>query len=63
MKIKPPSKKHLKRASLRRSNEHYWLVPEQPRKVGRLGQLNKMNKRMRVKSEFQIMITKIEEGS
>jgi len=61
MKIKSPSKRHLKRAALRKANEHYWLVPEQPRKVGRLGQLNKLNKRMRVKSEFQIMITKFEE--
>lgn len=63
MKIKPPSKKHVRRAALRKANVQYWLVPEQPRKAGRLGQLNKYCKRRKIKSEFQIMIIKIEEGS
>jgi len=45
MRIKPPSAKHRRKAALRKLSSHYWLLPEPPKKVGRLGQLNKHNHR------------------
>lgn len=58
MKIKPPSKKNLRRAKLKASAIHWWLVPEKPKKTYRLKQLNKHNRR--VKSEFILMAEVIE---
>lgn len=60
MQIKPPSRKHLQRAILKQRNPHWWLVDEQPRKAGRLGQLNKANRRNRVESEFVKMAKALE---
>lgn len=54
MKIKPPSRLHLKRAAIRRLAFQDWTV-ETSRKFGRLGQLNKFNKRMKRPSEFILM--------
>ncbi len=45
MKIKPPSAANRRLAALRARYDQWWLVPEQPRKAGRLKQLNKHNKR------------------
>lgn len=58
MKIKPPSKKHLLRSRNRSLAYHSWLIPDQPKKVGRLSQLNKKNRR--VPSEFIRMAEAIE---
>jgi hypothetical protein len=52
MKIKPPSAAHRRKSRLRRLTTHWWLVPEQPKSKGRLGQLNKANTKAKVKSEF-----------
>lgn len=59
MKIKPPSAKHRRKAALRKLSSHYWLLPIQPKKTGRLGQLNKHNHRK--PSEFVRMAIKLEE--
>jgi len=61
MRIKPPSRKNLIKSRLKKRSYHYWLLPEQPKKVGRLGQLNKANKRVRRKSEFVLAAIKLEE--
>lgn len=58
MKIKPPNRNHLERAAKRKLNLHYWLTPEALKKVGRLSQLNKKNRR--TPSEFIIMAERIE---
>jgi len=50
MKIKQPSRAHLLRSRNRKLSYHSWLLPEQPKKVGRLSQLNKHNHR--APSEF-----------
>ena len=52
MKIKPASRKNLLKSRLRKRKDHYWLLPEQPKKVGRLSQLNKANRRIKRPSEF-----------
>ena len=61
MRIKPPSRKHLLKSRLKKRSYHYWLLPEQPKKVGRLGQLNKANKRVKRKSEFVLAAIRSEE--
>lgn len=45
MKIKPAPRKKVK---INPKAYHYWLVEEQPRKNGRLAQLQKRNTRRRV---------------
>lgn len=59
MKIKPASKKALRRAALRKQDVHYWLVPEKPKKQSRLKQLSKHNRP--IKSEFVRMAERIED--
>ena len=61
MKLKPPSRKNLLKSRLKRRSYHYWLLPEQPKKTGRLGQLNKANRRLKRPSEFVVMANKIEQ--
>lgn len=61
VKIKDPSAKNRKRAALREKYFHWWLAPEKVKKVGRLGQLNKRNRSMRVVSEFIRAALSIEE--
>jgi hypothetical protein len=58
MKIKGPSRLHTLRARQKAEFLHWWLVPERPKKVGRLAQLNKRNKR--TPSEFVRMASAIE---
>lgn len=54
MKIKPPSRKHRVKAMRKQANPNgWWLVQEEPKKQGRLGQLNKHNRK--TDSEFVIM--------
>jgi hypothetical protein len=50
MKIKPPSRANLLRSRKRKLAYHSWLLPDKPKKTGRLGQLNKQNRR--IPSEF-----------
>lgn len=59
MKIKEPSRKNLLRRRLKARAAHWWLAPEKPKKMGRLGQLNKHNHYL--KSEFVRMAEYIEE--
>lgn len=61
MKIKPPSRRNRKIAELKRRYIHYWLAPQKQKKAGRSSQLNKFNRRLRVKSEFVLMAEKIEQ--
>jgi hypothetical protein len=60
MKIKPPSRRHLERSRRRKESFHWWLVDERPKKSGRLGQLQKHNRRNRRTSEFVLMAEAIE---
>jgi hypothetical protein len=64
VKIKPPSRKHTLKSRLAKTSAHWWLVPQAPKKKGRLGQLQKANRALRASigpSEFQVMVHKIEQ--
>lgn len=60
VRIKPPSRKHIIRSRQRDENSHWWLIESKPKKVGRLPQLNKSNRRARRMSEFQTMVRYLE---
>ncbi len=57
MKIKPASRKK----KVNPNAYYYWMVDEKPKKVGRLSQLTKWNKRIKKilgGSELQVMLNK-----
>jgi hypothetical protein len=60
MKIKAPSRRNLIRSRAKAKAFHYWLLPEKPKKSGRIGQLNKHNHRSRKPSEFVIAASETE---
>lgn len=60
MRIKPASRRNLLKSRLKKRKDHYWLLPEQPKKVGRLGQLNKANRRLKRQSEFVELAIRLE---
>lgn len=62
MKIKAPSKRNLRRAKQKAAGDHWWLIPEKPKKSSRLKQLNKLNRRSKIKSEFIKMVEELGES-
>ena len=60
MKIKPPSRLQRKRALLQQKYVHYWLAPVEIKKSGRLGQMNKANRKSRRPSEFVTLARSLE---